>query len=173
MAVQSWMKAPATRDVLAALTAKGAVVRFVGGCVRDGLLRRDIRDIDLATSEPPEGVLALLKQAGIQTVSTGIAHGTVTAIVRHQPFEITTLRKDIEPDGRHAKVSYIDDWQGDAARRDFTMNAVFCDPDGTLYDPFDGVADLFAGRVRFVGDPKTRIKEDVLRLLRFFRFYAE
>jgi len=173
MAMQPWMTAPATQEVLAALTAKGAVVRFVGGCVRDALLQRDIRDIDLATNEPPEGVLALLKQAGIQTVSTGIAHGTVTAIVHHQPFEITTLRQDIEPDGRHAKVAYIDDWQADAARRDFTMNAVFCDPDGTLYDPFDGVADLFAGRVCFVGDPKTRIEEDVLRLLRFFRFYAE
>jgi len=173
MAVQPWMTASATRDVLAALTAKGAVVRFVGGCVRDALLQRDIRDIDLATNEPPEGVLALLKQAGIHAIPTGIAHGTVTAVLHHQLFEITTLRQDIEPDGRHAKVAYIDDWQADAARRDFTMNAVFCDPDGTLYDPFDGVADLFAGRVRFVGDPKTRIEEDVLRLLRFFRFYAE
>jgi len=151
----------------------GAIARFVGGCVRDALLKRDVHDVDIATTEPPESTLELLKQAGIHTVTTGIAHGTVTAVVHRQPFEITTLRCDVETYGRHAKVAYTNDWKEDAARRDFTMNAVFCDPDGTFYDLFDGVADLYAGRVRFVGNAKDRIKEDVLRLLRFFRFYAE
>ncbi|MGB1547598.1 MAG: CCA tRNA nucleotidyltransferase [Alphaproteobacteria bacterium] len=173
METQPWMTAPETQAVLKALMAKGALARFVGGCVRDALLQRDVHDVDIATTEPPENVLALLKKAGIHTVPTGIAHGTVTAVVRHKPFEITTLRRDVETDGRHAKVAYTDDWKEDAARRDFTMNAVFCDPDGTLYDPFDGIKDLHAGRVRFVGNAKERIKEDVLRLLRFFRFYAE
>lgn len=173
MKAQPWMTAPDTQAVLTALAADGACVRFVGGCVRDALLRRPVHDIDLATTERPENVLALLKRAGIQGVPTGLAHGTVTAVVAHKPFEITTLRRDVETHGRHAKVVYIDDWQEDAARRDFTMNAVFCDCDGTLYDPFGGVEDLFAGHVRFVGNPKARIKEDVLRLLRFFRFYAE
>ncbi len=173
METQPWMTAPETQTVLKALTANGALARFVGGCVRDALLKREVHDVDIATTVPPESALELLKQAGIHTVPTGIAHGTVTAVVNHKPFEITTLRRDVETDGRHAKVAYIDDWQEDAARRDFTMNAVFCDADGTLYDPFDGVADLFAGRVRFVGNAKERIEEDVLRLLRFFRFYAE
>ncbi|MCE2509764.1 MAG: CCA tRNA nucleotidyltransferase [Alphaproteobacteria bacterium] len=173
METQPWMTAPETQAVLKALTAKGALARFVGGCVRDALLNRDVHDVDIATTEPPESALALLKKAGIHTVPTGIAHGTVTAVVNHKPFEITTLRRDVETDGRHAKVVYTDNWQEDAARRDFTMNAVFCDPDGALYDFFDGIGDLHAGRVRFVGDAKERIQEDVLRLLRFFRFYAE
>lgn len=173
MKTQPWMTAPETQTVLKALTANGALARFVGGCVRDALLKRDVHDVDIATTEPPESVLELLKKAGIHTVPTGIAHGTVTAVVNHKPFEITTLRRDVETYGRHAKVTYIDDWEEDAGRRDFTMNAVFCDADGTLYDPFDGVADLYGGRVRFVGNAKERIEEDVLRLLRFFRFYAE
>lgn len=173
MNVQPWMTAPETEAVLQALTAKGAVARFVGGCVRDAVLGRSVRDIDIATTEPPERVLELLKAAGIHAIPTGIAHGTVTAVVNHKLFEITTLRRDVETYGRHAKVRYTDDWKEDAARRDFTMNALFCDADGTLFDPFTGMADLREGRVRFVGEAKARIREDVLRLLRFFRFYAE
>ena len=114
----------------------------------------------------------LLARAGIKAIPTGIKHGTVTAVIGARHFEITTLRRDVETYGRHAKVEYTDDWQADAARRDFTMNALFCGADGTLYDPFGGVADLRARRVRFVGDPEARIREDVLRLLRFFRFHA-
>ncbi len=166
------MKAPATGAVMAALTARGGVARFVGGCVRDAVIGREVADVDIATAEPPETVIGLLEDAGLRAVPTGLAHGTVTAIAHGRPFEITTLRRDVETDGRHAKVAFTDDWASDAARRDFTFNAMFCDPDGTLYDPFDGAADLAAGRVRFVGDARARIEEDVLRLLRFFRFYA-
>jgi poly(A) polymerase len=117
-------------------------------------------------------VIEKLERAGLKAVPTGIAHGTVTAVAEKQPFEITTLRRDVETDGRHATVAFTDDWIADAARRDFTFNAMFCDADGTLYDPFDGRVDLESGRVRFVGDAKKRIEEDVLRLLRFFRFTA-
>ena len=122
--------------------------------------------------DEPNVVMDLLKSAGIKAIPTGIAHGTVTAVVGHAHFEITTLREDVETYGRHAKVAFTNDWKADAARRDFTFNAMFCDMSGAIYDPFDGIADLKAGRVRFVGDAETRITEDVLRLLRFFRFYA-
>jgi poly(A) polymerase len=166
------MTAPETRRVVAALTAKGGEVRFVGGCVRDAILGRAVKDIDIATHDPPETVMALLAAAGIEAIPTGIAHGTVTAVVGRQRFEITTLREDVETYGRRAKVAFTDDWTADAARRDLTINALFLAPDGTLYDPFGGLADLEAGRIRFVGDARMRIKEDVLRLLRFFRFYA-
>lgn len=169
---QPWMTAPDTLAVLKALTRGGQEARFVGGCVRDALLGRSITDIDLATPEPPERVMKLLAGADITVVPTGLKHGTITAVVNKRPFEITTLRRDVETDGRHAKVEYTDDWQADAARRDFTMNALFCAPDGTLYDAFGGIEDLRARRVRFVGAPEARIREDVLRLLRYFRFYA-
>lgn len=169
---QPWMTAPATRAVLAALAAGGAEIRFVGGCVRDACIGRPVKDVDLATPEPPDLVIRRLLQAGLQAVPTGIAHGTVTAISEHRPYEITTLRRDVETDGRRAVVAFTDDWRADAARRDFTFNAMSCAPDGTLYDYFGGRADLLAGRVRFVGDAETRIREDVLRLLRFFRFGA-
>jgi poly(A) polymerase len=169
---QPWMTAPETVAVMTALSAAGGEARFVGGCVRDALLGRKVRDIDIATHEPPERVMNLLKRAGIKAIPTGIKHGTVTAVIGARHFEITTLRRDVETYGRHAKVEYTDDWQADAARRDFTMNALFCGADGTLYDPFGGLADLRAQRVRFVGNPEARIREDVLRLLRFFRFHA-
>lgn len=169
---QEWMQAPATRAVLAALTAEGAEARFVGGCVRDAVLKRPVRDIDIATHEPPERVMLLLEKAGIRVIPTGIEHGTVTAAVDGAHFEITTLRTDVESFGRKARVAFTDDWAADAARRDFTINALFADPDGRIYDPFDGLQDLGAARVRFVGDPVARIEEDVLRLLRFFRFFA-
>ena len=172
IATQDWMAAPATRAVIAALTADGATVRFVGGCVRDALLGRAVKDVDLATEDLPETVVEKLTRAELKAIPTGIAHGTITAVADKQPFEVTTLRRDVETDGRHAKVAFTDDWTADAARRDFTINALFYDPDGTLYDPFDGRADLESGRVRFVGEATQRIEEDVLRLLRFFRFTA-
>lgn len=169
---QPWMDAPETKAVVAALTADGADVRFVGGCVRDSVLKRDIKDVDIATHDPPQRVLALLDQAGIHAIPTGIAHGTVTAVIGKAHYEITTLREDVETFGRHATVAFTDDWTADAARRDFTMNAMCADPQGRVYDPFNGMADLGAGWVRFVGNPMKRLEEDVLRLLRFFRFFA-
>ena len=166
------MTAPVTRAVVKALTADGADVRFVGGCVRDALLGRESADIDIGTPDPPERVMGLLEGAGIETrtVPRGIAHGTVTAIAGGNRYEITTLRRDERTDGRHAEVAFTDDWEQDAARRDFTINAMSVTPDGVLHDYFGGQADLAAGRVRFVGDPATRIAEDRLRILRFFRF---
>ena len=169
-----WMTAPATRAVVDALTTEGADVRYVGGCVRDALLGRESDDIDIGTPNPPERVLALLEGAGIETrtVPRGIEHGTVTALAGGERYEITTLRRDERTDGRHAEVAFTDDWREDAARRDFTINAMSATPDGALHDYFGGREDLAAGRVCFVGDPATRIAEDHLRLLRFFRFHA-
>ena len=162
-----------TRRVLGALAAGGVAARFVGGSVRDALMGRPVSDIDMATPAAPELVTALLQKARIKVVPTGIAHGTVTAVVKPRHFEITTLRRDVEPQGRRAVVAFTDDWRVDAERRDFTMNALFLDPDGTIHDYVDGLADAAAHRVRFVGDPETRIREDVLRLLRFYRFHAQ
>jgi poly(A) polymerase len=165
---------PATLAVLEALAAGGAQARFVGGSVRDALLGRPIGDIDIATPAPPERVIELLEKRGIKVVPTGLAHGTVTAIAGNPPrhFEITTLRRDVETYGRRARVAFDADWAVDAARRDFTINAIFLDPDGTVHDPVRGLADLRAHGVRFVGDPATRIAEDVLRILRYYRFEA-
>lgn len=170
-----WMTAPGMVRVLTALQRDGMAARFVGGCVRDAVLGRNAQDIDLATPLPPETVMTRLADAGVKAVGTGIEHGTVTAVLDDPLFnhvEITTLREDVETYGRHAKVAFTDDWAGDAARRDFTINALFCDADGTLYDPVGGLDDLGARRVRFVGDARARIREDALRLLRFFRFQA-
>ena len=168
------MTAPATRAVVKALTADGADVRFVGGCVRDALLGRESADIDIGTPDPPERVMGLLGRAGIESrnVPRGLSHGTVIAVCDGEHFEVTTLRRDERTDGRHAEVAFTDDWQEDASRRDFTINAMSLSPDGTPHDYFRGQEDLKAGRVRFVGDPATRIAEDHLRLLRFFRFHA-
>jgi len=174
IAVQSWMVEPATQAVLKALSEGGAEARFVGGSVRDALLERPIGDVDIATPAPPERVVELLEKRGIRAVPTGVAHGTVTAIAGTPPrhFEITTLRRDVETYGRRARVAFDADWAADAARRDFTINAIFLDADGTLHDPVGGLADLRARRIRFVGDPATRLAEDVLRLLRYYRFEA-
>lgn len=173
---QPWMTDLVTLSVLEALSAGGAQARFVGGSVRDALLGRQIGDIDIdiATPAPPERVIELLEKRGIKLVPTGLAHGTVTAIAGTPPrhFEITTLRRDVETYGRRARVAFDADWEADAARRDFTINAIFLDPDGTVHDPVGGLADLRAHRVRFVGDPATRIAEDVLRILRYYRFEA-
>ena len=149
-------------------------MRFVGGCVRDGLLGRldPSGDLDLATPALPHEVAAFLRQAGIKVIPTGLQHGTVTAIANGQSFEITTLREDIACDGRHATVQFTDDFVADAARRDFTINAMSVDQNGKLYDYFDGRDDLKAGRLRFVGDAERRVREDYLRILRFFRFFA-
>jgi poly(A) polymerase len=146
--------------------------RVVGGAVRDALAARAVVDIDLATTRPPTDTMAALRQAGVKVVPTGLGHGTVTAVVDGRGFEITTLRRDVETDGRHAVVAFTEDWRLDASRRDFTINAMSMARDGTLFDYFEGSTDLQAGRVRFVGDPATRIAEDYLRILRFFRFYA-
>ena len=166
------MTAPETRLVLAALAQGTSDIRFIGGCVRDAVLKRPVRDIDLALPLSPDRVITLLNQAGIRVIPTGIDHGTVTAVVGSMQFEITTLRMDVESYGRRAKVAFIDDWSADAARRDFTFNALSCTPEGDIYDYFGGLEDLGHGRVRFVGSARERIGEDVLRLLRFFRFYA-
>ena len=168
---QPWMTAPESIAVIAALTAAGPA-RFVGGCVRDAWIGRPVEDIDIATPAIPERVMELLRAAGISAVATGIEHGTVTAVIGGWHAEITTLRRDVETFGRHAKVAFTDDWEVDAARRDLTINALYCDAGGALYDPAGGLGDLEAGRVRFVGDPTVRIAEDALRILRFFRFHA-
>jgi poly(A) polymerase len=167
-----WMTDAPTQRLFAALNAAGIAARFVGGCVRNALLGRPVDDLDLAVDKPPAIVTRALEAAGIKVVPTGLKHGTVTAIANSQVFELTTLRRDVETDGRRAVVAFTDDWREDAGRRDFTFNALYADPDGTLYDPFDGRTDLAAGRVRFIGDPDTRIAEDRLRVLRYFRFQA-
>jgi len=171
--IQPWMTAPAAAAVFAALAAGGVTARFVGGCVRDAVLGQAIGDLDVCSPASPEQVLALARTAGLRAVPTGIEHGTVTLVSDHVPVEVTTLRRDVETDGRRAVVAFTDDWAEDAARRDLTLNALYLDPDGTIYDPIGGgLADARAGRIRFVGDPETRIREDVLRILRFFRFWA-
>lgn len=168
----AWTREPPVPAVVAAL-AKGGAVRFVGGCVRDTVRGVEaVGEIDLATTVAPESVAALAEAAGFKTVATGIDHGTVTVIADDRQFEVTTLRRDVTTDGRHAEVAFTDDWLADASRRDFTFNAMTLAPDGALYDPFDGRRDLAAGRVRFVGAARRRVVEDRLRLLRFFRFYA-
>jgi poly(A) polymerase len=168
----AWMTDAPTKRLFGALAAAGIAARFVGGCVRNALLGRPIDDLDLAVDKPPETVMRALEAAKIKVVPTGLKHGTVTAVADSRVFELTTLRRDVETDGRRAVVAFTDDWLEDAGRRDFTFNALYADPDGTLYDPFDGRADLAAGKVRFIGDPDTRIAEDRLRVLRFFRFQA-
>lgn len=146
--------------------------RLVGGVVRDLLADKPIADIDLATPEPPEKVMEILRDVGISVIPTGLSHGTVTAVINHRPYEITTLRKDVVTDGRHAQVVWTNSWEEDAARRDFTINAMFCDKEGSIWDFYQGQEDLKTGTVRFVGNARERITEDVLRSLRFFRFYA-
>lgn len=169
---QPWMTSEPSRAVFDAIAAAGGEVRFVGGCVRDALLGRPVFDKDAACTLPPERVMEALQAAGIRAIPTGIAHGTVTALSHGQTYEITTLRRDVDCDGRRAEVAFTDDWQEDAARRDFTMNALYCSLDGRLYDYHHGVEDAQAGHVRFIGDARQRIREDGLRILRFFRFFA-
>jgi poly(A) polymerase len=159
----------ADADLLAVLDVLPSA-RIVGGAVRDMLARRPVQDIDIATPLSPEEVTRSLKRAGLRALPTGISHGTVTALSGQSAFEVTTLRRDVETDGRHAVVAFTEDWREDAARRDFTINAMSMERDGTLHDYFGGATDLAAGRLRFVGEPAARIAEDYLRVLRFFRF---
>ncbi|MBV8799820.1 MAG: CCA tRNA nucleotidyltransferase [Alphaproteobacteria bacterium] len=166
------MTAAETRAVTGALMRDAGEARFVGGVVRNALLHRPVSDVDLATPLLPQDVMQRLEAAGIGAVPTGIEHGTVTAIANGKTFEITTLRRDVSTDGRRATVDFGTEWKEDAARRDFTMNALYATLEGEVFDYFGGLADLQAGRVRFVGDPATRICEDYLRILRLFRFHA-
>ena len=148
-----------------------AELRFVGGCVRKLISGEKVDDIDLSTNLKPENVIEVLKKNNINFYETGIEHGTITAVINKRSFEITTLRKDIRTDGRHAQVEYTDNWLEDASRRDFTINSIYSDLDGNLFDPFNGRKDLNDGLIKFIGDPAKRIKEDYLRILRYIRFF--
>ncbi len=169
---EPWLTEPATQAVCAALERDGAQVLFVGGCVRNALLGVAVSDIDIATDATPDTVIALAKAAGIKVIPTGVDHGTVTLVRDGVAHEVTTFRRDVATDGRHATVSFSSDVAEDAARRDFTMNALYARPDGTVIDPLDGLPDLAARRVRFIGEARDRIHEDYLRSLRYFRFHA-
>jgi len=167
----SWMQSSSVKSLFDALP-EGSL-RFVGGCVRNALWGVDVGDIDLACQLEPEAVVAALEAAGIRYVPTGIAHGTVTAVIEGQPFEITSLRRDVETDGRRATVAYTTDWAEDAQRRDLTMNALYADRMGQVFDPTGlGLEDLENRKFRFVGEAAMRVQEDYLRILRFFRFLA-
>lgn len=167
-----WLDNPATQAVFSALMADGAQVLFVGGCVRNALLNVAVSDVDIATDATPETVMTLAKKAGLKVIPTGIDHGTVTIVNDRIPHEVTTFRRDVATDGRHAIVAYSDNIQEDAARRDFTMNALYADINGVVIDPLKGLPDLIARRVRFIGSASDRIQEDYLRSLRYFRFQA-
>jgi poly(A) polymerase len=168
----AWLEREETQAVFDALQAHGIETRAVGGAVRNTLLGLTVTEVDLATTAVPEEVMALAAKAGLKAVPTGIDHGTVTLVASGVPFEVTTLRRDVETFGRHARIAYTQDWEEDARRRDFTLNALYADRDGRVFDPLGGYADLRAGQVRFIGDAEERIKEDYLRILRFFRFHA-
>lgn len=173
LAGAAWLASPETRAVLDAIHAGGFEARIVGGAVRNALMDMPVKDLDIATTALPDDVVRLAEAAGLRAVPTGLTHGTVTVISGRQPFEVTTLRRDIETFGRHARVTFTTDWAEDAARRDFTLNALYCDEAGTVHDPLGGYSDLAARRVRFIGSAEDRIREDYLRILRFFRFTAE
>ncbi len=167
-----WFKSDGVRAVFACLNRDGFEARVVGGAVRNMLLGVPVSDIDFATTATPEDTMRLAATAGLKTVATGMAHGTVTLLVNGASFEVTTLRRDVETDGRHALVQFGTSWEADARRRDFTMNALYVSFDGALHDPLNGLPDLYARKVRFIGDATARIREDYLRILRFFRFSA-
>ena len=168
-----WLDNPGTQAVLGMLTGAGHHALAVGGCVRNSLLGVPVTDVDIATSALPETVSDLAEKAGLRAVPTGISHGTVTIVANGEGFEVTTFRHDEESFGRHARVSFGASLEQDAARRDFTMNALYAQADGTIVDPLGGLPDLHARRLRFVGDADARIREDYLRILRFFRFHAQ
>jgi poly(A) polymerase len=168
-----WLFRPDTQSVLGMINAAGEQARIVGGAVRNALMGEPVTDVDIATTASPPQVMALARKAGLRAVDTGAGHGTVTVIAQGTAFEITTLRSDEETFGRHARVAFTRDWHIDAGRRDFTMNALYADADGIVFDPLGGYGDVIARRVRFIGDPHRRIREDYLRILRFFRFSAE
>lgn len=170
--VADWLTSEASNRVMGMLKTAGFEAYFVGGCVRSALLDMGVSDLDVATSAHPDVVMTLAKDAGLKVIPTGVDHGTVTVIVDNQPYEITTFRKDIETDGRRAVVAFSDRLEEDAERRDFTINALYATADGQVIDPVGGIPDLRARLVRFINDPHQRIREDYLRILRFFRFYA-
>ena len=169
---KDWIKNPATQAVCNILTKNGKQAFFVGGCVRNALMGIPVTDIDMATNAKPQDVMKLARNAGLKVIPTGINHGTVTVMSNNIPHEITTFRKDINPDGRHATVMFSETIEEDAKRRDFTMNALYADPDGRIFDPLNGLPDLKARRFRFIGKAEDRIQEDYLRSLRYFRFHA-
>ena len=172
LARAGWLRAPSLKKVFAAIRAQGGEARVAGGAVRNALLKIPVADVDLATTLSPAAVTAACAVAGLTVHPTGIDHGTVTVVADHHSYEVTTLRHDVETDGRRAKVKFTSDWQADAQRRDFTMNALYCDERGKIYDFTDGYADILKKRIRFVGSPSQRITEDYLRILRLFRFQA-
>ncbi|WP_062203797.1 CCA tRNA nucleotidyltransferase [Aureimonas sp. AU12] len=167
-----WLRDPALQDLLAALSGEGEEARVVGGAIRNTLMGRPITDVDIATTTLPAETVRRVEAAGFRAIPTGIEHGTVTAVRDGRPFEVTTLRRDVDTDGRHAVVAFGRDWQADAERRDFTMNALTCDAEGTVHDLVGGIEDIENGVLRFIGDAAGRIEEDYLRILRFFRFFA-
>lgn len=168
----AWLREGPLPRLLAVLGGDGEEARIIGGAVRNALLDEAVHEFDVATTAVPEEVVRRVAAAGFKAVPTGIAHGTITVVIDQRPFEVTTLRRDVETYGRHAKVEFGRDWAGDAQRRDFTINALSATADGTVHDYTDGLADLAARRVRFIGDARARIAEDYLRILRFFRFHA-
>ena len=172
MSRAKWLKVPGLQRVFALIADAGGEARVAGGAVRNGLLDEPVGDIDIATTLPPQKIMEAFKAAGISVHPTGIDHGTVTVVVDHIPYEITTLRRDVKTDGRRAVVAFTDDWKEDALRRDFTINALYCDARGKIFDYTGGYADTLRKRIIFVGAPKLRIDEDKLRILRFFRFLA-
>jgi poly(A) polymerase len=167
-----WLQDQATQVVFNLLLSNGFQAYVVGGCVRNALLNHPVADVDFATNARPEQVASLAQKAGLKTIPTGVDHGTITIVVMENAFEITTYRKDIETDGRHAVIAYADRFEVDAHRRDFTMNALYADKNGQIFDPLDGLTDIAAKHVRFIDNAKDRIREDYLRILRFFRFHA-
>lgn len=172
LADAEWLRRPETQAVFAALSRAGIEARAVGGVVRNALMGLPVTDIDIATPATPDEVMEACRRAGLVTVPTGIDHGTVTVIVDRHPFEVTSLRRDVATDGRRATVAFTNDWAEDASRRDFTINALYCDAEGRIHDPLGGAGDINHRRIRFIGDPDRRIAEDYLRILRFFRFFA-
>ena len=173
LAGADWLVRAETQAVFKAIAEAGFSARIVGGAVRNALIGRAVADIDFATTAQPNAVVALATAAGLKAIPTGIDHGTITVVVGRVAHEVTTLREDVESFGRHARVAFTADWQADARRRDFTINALYCEADGSVFDPLDGLPDLRARRVRFIGNADERIREDYLRILRFFRFHAE
>ena len=173
VAGSDWFEAPETRALFVALNVEGHETRAVGGAVRNTLMGLPVREVDFATTATPEDVAAFARKAGLKPVPTGLQHGTMTVVVNGHPFEVTTLRQDVETFGRHASVKFTRDWAMDASRRDFTINALYASADGAVHDPLGGYPDVLAQRVRFIGSARERIREDFLRILRFFRFTAD
>ena len=172
LANEPWLKKRSVVEVFSALKMPGHTTRIVGGAIRNAIFGVAVLDIDMATTLKPDEVMAAAAGANIKAVPTGIAHGTVTLVLDGDAIEVTTLRADIDSDGRHASVAFGRDWRGDALRRDFTVNALYCDAAGELFDPLGGTGDLVARRIRFIGNPEKRISEDYLRILRFIRFHG-